>query len=82
MSTVRIIEAIYEDGVFKPLDELGFGGLGLEEGQRVHLERQEDREGKAVYTLYVQREIEAGLRDADEGRVVDVDGVRARFGLE
>ena len=82
MSTIRIVEAIYEDGVFKPLEDFGFGGLGLKECQRVHLERQEDRDGKAAYTLYVQKEIEAGLRDADEGRVVDVDEVRARFGLE
>jgi len=34
-----------------------------------------------MYRIYVRQAIEAGIRDADEGRVVDVDEVRARFGL-
>jgi predicted transcriptional regulator len=34
-----------------------------------------------MYRIYVRQAIEAGIRDADEGRVVDVEEVRARFGL-
>jgi len=34
-----------------------------------------------MYRIYVRQAIEAGIRDADAGRVVDVDEVRARFGL-
>jgi hypothetical protein len=34
-----------------------------------------------MYTIYVRQSIEAGIRDADAGRVLGVDEVRARFGL-
>jgi len=34
-----------------------------------------------MYRIYVRQAIEAGLRDAEAGRVVEVDEVRARFGL-
>jgi hypothetical protein len=34
-----------------------------------------------MYTIYVRQSIEAGIRDADAGRVLSVDEVRARFGL-
>ena len=34
-----------------------------------------------MYRIYVRQSIEAGLRDVQEGRVVDVEEVRARFGL-
>ncbi|HKI01550.1 MAG TPA: hypothetical protein VKK31_06185 [Thermoanaerobaculia bacterium] len=34
-----------------------------------------------MYRIYVRQAIEAGIRDADEGRVVEVEEVRARFGL-
>jgi predicted transcriptional regulator len=34
-----------------------------------------------MYSIYVRQAIEAGIRDAEAGRVVDVDEVRARFGL-
>jgi predicted transcriptional regulator len=34
-----------------------------------------------MYRIYVRQSIEAGLRDVQEGRVVGVDEVRARFGL-
>lgn len=32
--------------------------------------------------IYVRQAIEAGLRDSDEERTLDVDEVRRRFGLE
>ena len=32
--------------------------------------------------IYVRQAIEAGLRDSDADRTVDVKDVRARFGLE
>ena len=34
-----------------------------------------------MYRIYVRQAIEAGLRDSDEGRMVDVREVRKRFGL-
>jgi predicted transcriptional regulator len=34
-----------------------------------------------MYHVYVRQAIEAGLRDAAEGRVVDVSEVRRQFGL-
>jgi predicted transcriptional regulator len=34
-----------------------------------------------MYRIYVRQAIEAGLRDSDAGRTVNVDEVRARFGL-
>jgi predicted transcriptional regulator len=34
-----------------------------------------------IYRLYVREAIEAGIRDADAGRVVDVSEVRAEYGL-
>jgi len=35
-----------------------------------------------MYEIYVRLSIEAGLQDADEGRLHSVEEVRARFGLE
>lgn len=35
-----------------------------------------------MYQIYVRQSIEAGIKDADEGRVVDVDKVRHKFGLQ
>ncbi len=34
-----------------------------------------------IYRLYVRKAIEAGLKDAEEGRTVPVEEVRRRFGL-
>ena len=34
-----------------------------------------------MYRIYVRQAIEAGLKDSDEGRTVDVKEVRERFGL-
>jgi len=34
-----------------------------------------------MYRVYVRRCVDAGLKDADVGRVVDVAEVRRRFGL-
>lgn len=34
-----------------------------------------------IYRLYVRESIEAGIADADAGRVVDVSQVRAEYGL-
>jgi predicted transcriptional regulator len=34
-----------------------------------------------IYRLYVREAIEAGIQDADAGRVVDVSQVRAAYGL-
>ena len=34
-----------------------------------------------MYRIYVRQTIEAGLRDSEAGRTVEVSEVRARFGL-
>jgi len=34
-----------------------------------------------MYQIYVRQAIEAGLKDSDDGRTVDVNEVRKRFGL-
>jgi hypothetical protein len=34
-----------------------------------------------MYRIYVREAIEAGIKDSDEGRTVDVKEVRKRFGL-
>ena len=34
-----------------------------------------------MYRVYVRQCIEAGIQDAEAGRVVDVEEVRRRFGL-
>ena len=34
-----------------------------------------------MYQIYVRQSIEAGLKDSDEGRTVEVKEVRKRFGL-
>lgn len=34
-----------------------------------------------MYRIYVRQAIEAGIRDSDEGRTVDVKEVRKKFGL-
>ena len=34
-----------------------------------------------MYRIYVRQAVEAGLKDSEEGRTVDVREVRKRFGL-
>lgn len=34
-----------------------------------------------MYRIYVREAIEAGIKDSEEGRTVDVKEVRKRFGL-
>jgi predicted transcriptional regulator len=34
-----------------------------------------------MYQIYVRQAIEAGLKDSDEGRTLEVKEVRKRFGL-
>ncbi len=34
-----------------------------------------------MYRIYVRQAIDAGIKDSDEGRTVDVMEVRRRFGL-
>jgi hypothetical protein len=34
-----------------------------------------------MYRIYVRQTIEAGLKDSEAGRTIDVSEVRARFGL-
>jgi hypothetical protein len=34
-----------------------------------------------MYRIYVRQSIEAGVKDSDEGRTIDVKEVRKRFGL-
>lgn len=34
-----------------------------------------------MYKIYIRLAIESGLRDSEENRIVDIQEVRARFGL-
>jgi predicted transcriptional regulator len=34
-----------------------------------------------IYRVYVRQAVEAGLKDADEGRTLPVEEVRRKFGL-
>ena len=34
-----------------------------------------------MYQIYVRQAIEAGIKDSDEGRTIDIKEVRKRFGL-
>ncbi len=34
-----------------------------------------------MYQIYVRQTIEAGIKDSDEGRAIDVKEVRKKFGL-
>lgn len=34
-----------------------------------------------MYKIYVRQVIEKGIKDSDEGKTLDVEQVRARFGL-
>jgi len=34
-----------------------------------------------MYRIYVRETVEAGIKDSDEGRTVDVKEVRKKFGL-
>lgn len=34
-----------------------------------------------MYRIYVREAIEAGIKDSDEGRTVDIKEVRKKFGL-
>jgi len=34
-----------------------------------------------MYRIYVRQSIEAGIKDSDQGRTVDVKKVRKKFGL-
>ena len=81
METVRVVETIFENGVFRPVQD-----PGLKEGQHGVLVRQEwpeaSPEDPVVYSLYVGEAIEAGLEDVKAGRVLSLDELRTRLGLE
>ena len=34
-----------------------------------------------MYRIYVRQAVDAGIKDSDEGRTIDVNEVRKRFGL-
>ncbi len=53
-----------------------------EEAHRLIEELPEDATwDDLMYRIYVRQAIEAGLEDSQSGRTVEVDEVRARFGL-
>ncbi|MEJ2477006.1 MAG: hypothetical protein P8Y40_05795 [Desulfobacterales bacterium] len=35
----------------------------------------------AMYRIYVRQAVDAGIKDSDEGRTIEVKKVRKRFGL-
>jgi len=34
-----------------------------------------------MYRIYIRQAVDAGIKDSDEGRTIDVKEVRKRFGL-
>ena len=60
----RVLEAIYEDGMLKPLQD-----PGLEEHQRVLLEIQTEPEDKAASTLEGWHQVYAGLSEEEIAEV-------------
>ena len=56
---------------------------GIKEQARRLLERLPDSATweDFMYQIYVRQAIEAGIKDSDEGKTVDVKEVRGRFGL-
>jgi predicted transcriptional regulator len=54
-----------------------------EEAKRVIDTLPEDSSWEDVmHKIYVRQSIEAGLRDIEEGRTIDVEELRAKYGLK
>lgn len=54
-----------------------------QEAQRLVEELEENATwDDLMYKIYVRQAIEAGLKDSEAGRTLDVSQVRARFGLQ
>lgn len=72
--TRRTIDAIYEEGVFKPLQD-----PGLPEHQRVVIDLRVESETDPQATLRRWRGVYAGLSDAEIAEVESIALDRSRF---
>lgn len=70
----RVLEAIYEDGVLKPLED-----PGLAEHERVFLEVRSAAEDEADATLRAWQGVLEGLSDEDVDEVQRIALDRAHF---
>jgi predicted DNA-binding antitoxin AbrB/MazE fold protein len=72
----RVFEAVYEDGVLKPLQD-----PGLPEHHRFAVRVQELGEMRAAADLATWHEVYAGLSDEDIAAVEEIALDRSRFSL-
>jgi len=70
----QVLEAIYEDGVLKPLED-----PGLEEHQRVVLEIRAEPRGSAQATLEALHRVYEGLSDQEIAEVEAIALDRGHF---
>lgn len=71
---IRVFEAIYEDGVLKPVDD-----PGLPEHHRFSVQVQEVGEVSGTETLAAWHRIYEGLSDEDQAAVEIIALDRSRF---
>jgi predicted DNA-binding antitoxin AbrB/MazE fold protein len=73
-AAIRVFEAVYEDGVLKPLQD-----PGLPEHQRFSVQVQELGEMRAADDLAAWYRVYAGLSDEDIAEVEEIALDRSRF---
>lgn len=73
-AAIRVFEAVYEDGVLKPLQD-----PGLPEHHRFSVRVQELGEGRAAADLAAWQRVYAGLSDEDIAEVEKIALDRSRF---
>ena len=71
---IRVFEAIYEDGVLKPVDD-----PGLPEHHRFSVQVQEVSEVSGTETLAAWHQVYEGLSDEDQAAVEIMALDRSRF---
>ena len=77
MTVTRILEAVYEDGVLRPLED-----PGLQEHQRVLLEIRFEPRDTTSSALEAWHQVYEGLSDADVAEVESMVLDRSRFSLD
>lgn len=79
----KISEARGTHGIRPQNGDRGMQTAGIKEQARQLLDNLPDSATweDLIYQIYVRQAIEAGIRDSDQGRTVDVKEVRRRFGL-
>ena len=76
-SVTRILEAVYEDGVLRPLED-----PGLQEHQRVLLEIRFEPRESASSALEAWHQVYEGLSDDEVAEIESMALDRSRFSLD